>query len=320
MRRRGFLSIWAPVLWAAAGARWVALAAPAPPYQGLKRTVAVYQFETSDAASIAASADALTAMLIDALVRDGRFVVVEREDLGSIATEQALGSQASTTAETAAQAGKMIGASLIIRGAVTKFEPNAGASGLSIGVPVGGGLFGGDNGIGVKGGHAVIAISLRVIDSTTGQVLTTVRAEGAASSHEVDVSAATNSGATLSASSLKTTPLGKAAEDAIDKAVPQIALAADHQPWTALVIETDGPTVYVNAGADQNVQVGTVLHVRRKTKDLIDPGTGVVLETLMSDIGTIRIDTVREKVSTAVVIDGEPPARGDFLRLDQASR
>jgi curli biogenesis system outer membrane secretion channel CsgG len=293
-----------------------AVAAPAPDaqpaYQGLKRTVAVYQFQTSDAAAAAASADALTAMLTDSLVRDGRFVVVEREDLGNIATEQQLGSQASATAETAAKTGKMIGASLIIRGSVTKYEPNAGSSAVSLGLPVGG--LGGNSALGMHGGHAVIAISLRVIDSTTGQVLATVKAEGTASNHGMDVSAASSGGAQLTATTVRQTPLGEAAEQAIDKAVPQIVLAADREPWRAAVIEVDGPTVWVNAGADENLASGTVLKVRRKTRDLVDPGTGEVLDTLMSDIGTIRIDQVRPRVSSAVVVDGEPPQRGDLLQ------
>ena len=87
------------------------------------------------------------------------------------------------------------------------------------------------------------------------------------------------------------------------------------KPWSAAVIEVDGPTVYVNAGAEENVQAGLVLHVRRKTKDLVDPTTGVVLDTLMSDVGTIRVDQVRDKVSTASVVAGDTPQRGDLLQV-----
>jgi curli biogenesis system outer membrane secretion channel CsgG len=312
MRRRPVLSFITLVALAVMADRATAANAPAAPSEGLKRTVAVYQFTASGSAAAAASADALTAMLTDALVRDGRFVVVEREDLANIATEQTLGAQASTTAGTAAKVGRMIGASLIVRGTVTKYEPNAASSGLSIGVPVGG-LLGGDS-VGVKGGRAEVAIALRVFDAATGQVLDVVKAEGSATSREVDVAAASPTGASLNASTLKTTPLGRAAEEAIDKAVPRIALAAERQPWAAAVIEVDGGTVYVNAGADQNLRAGTVLHVRRKTKDLVDPNTGVVLDTLMSDIGTIRVDAVRPKTSTAAVVDGAAPARGDLLQ------
>jgi len=56
-----------------------------------------------------------------------------------------------------------------------------------------------------------------------------------------------------------------------------------------------------------------VLRVRRKVKDLTDPRTGVVLETLMSDVGQIKVNAVRERTSTAAVIDGGAPARGDLL-------
>ena len=287
--------------------------APPPPSSGLKHTVAVYQFQTPDVTGASSTADGLTALLTDALMRDGRFVVVEREDLANLTQEQQLGSGNQTTAETAAKSGQMIGASLIIRGSVTKYEPNAGSSGISFGVPVGD--FGQQSGLGVKGGKSVIAIALRVIDSTTGQVVATVKTQGTASSHEVDVSATNHSGANLQASSISNTPFGKAAEDAIDKAVPQLVLAADQQPWTAAVVEVDGDTVYVNAGANENLQAGTVLHVSRKTKVLTDPNTGAVLDTLMADVGDIKVGEVREKVSTAAVVDGTTPQRGDLLQL-----
>ncbi len=285
----------------------------------LKRTVAVYQFQTSSApadpngGAAAASSEALTAMLTDALIQDGRFVVVDRTDLGDIATEQKLGVQASTTAETAARAGHMIGASLIINGTVTKFEPNAKSSSLSLGMPVANGLV--QDSLGLTHSQAVVEISLRVIDSTTGQVLATVKAEGTAPTQGLNLSAGASGGANVTASTLKTTPLGRAAEQAIQRAVPRLALAADRQPWSALVIEVDGPTVYVNAGAEENVQPGTLLQVRRKAKELVDPGTGVVLDTLMSDVAIIRIDGVRPKVSTASVVTGATPQRGDFLGL-----
>ena len=309
MRRRYSLGIIA--LTTFAWGAMIARADPATPYDGLKHTVAVYQFQTPDTQGLSSTADGLTALLTDALVRDGRFVVVEREDLANVETEQQLGTQGAATHETAAAAGKLIGASLIIRGAVTKYDPNASASSFSIGMGFGSSGQGGT--FGSKSGDAVIAIAIRVIDSTTGQVLATVKTEGKASTHESDFSLSGANVPALSSTNISATPFGRAAEDAIDKAVPRIALAANQQPWTAEVIEVDGDTVYVNAGAEQNLHEGTQLHVRRKSKDLTDPATGVVLDTLMSDIGDIRVQSVRPKVSTAVVVNGGAPARGDLL-------
>ena len=72
----------------------------------------------------------------------------------------------------------------------------------------------------------------------------------------------------------------------------------------------------INAGAEQNVAPGMVFAVYRKGEALTDPGTGTVLEVEMTRLGRLRVDTVREKVSVASLIDGPPPARGDLLRAE----
>jgi hypothetical protein len=38
------------------------------------------------------------------------------------------------------------------------------------------------------------------------------------------------------------------------------------------------------------------------------------MSLLISDVGTIRIDAVRPKTSTAVVVTGSTPTRGDLLQ------
>jgi hypothetical protein len=58
------------------------------------------------------------------------------------------------------------------------------------------------------------------------------------------------------------------------------------------------------------------LHVYRRGKVLTDPDTGIVLDTLLTPVGTVRIDSVRDKVSIATLLSGDPPARGDLVRLD----
>ena len=55
-------------------------------YTGLKKTVSVDTFLAADAVGGTVTAEGLTAMLIDALVKDGRFVVVERA--GGLASMQ----------------------------------------------------------------------------------------------------------------------------------------------------------------------------------------------------------------------------------------
>jgi curli biogenesis system outer membrane secretion channel CsgG len=282
-----------------------AFAQPASPspYSGLRKTVAVDTFQTPDSIiGGAGTSEGLTSMLTDALVHDGRFVVVERAAMSTIATEQQLAVQHSTTAETAAQTGQLIGANLIVRGAVTKFEAQAQSNSISIA------------GVGMSSGHAVVAVTLRVIDTSTGQVIATAKGEGTAATHAATLSL-TVKGQAAALGSQHDTPLGQAAEQAIDRAVAGITTGMEHAPWTALVVENANGKVFINAGEAQNLQPQTLLHVYRKDRDLTDPATGVVLETLRIDVGVVRVTEVREKISVAEVVSGGPPVRGDMLQL-----
>lgn len=289
-------------------------AKPVTPYGGLKKTVSVDPFLATEALGGIVTSDGMTALLTAALVKDGHFVVVERTGLMGVQAEQALGQVGGAIAETAAKAGQLIGASAIVRGVVTKFGPAASGSSLTIGGPLG--RFFATR-AGLQSQTSVIDISLRLIDTTTGQVMSTFTAQGSASSTTADANIVnTNSGAGLGGNAFKNTPIGQAGEQAIVKAVEHISNGMRNIPWSALVVDVNGGTVYVNAGAEQNVQVGLVLNVYRKGKVFTDPATGVVLDVVMEKIGAIRIDGVREKLSTATVVSGETPVRGNLLKLN----
>lgn len=290
----------------------------AMPYDGLKKTVSVDRFLATETLGGAVTADGMTALLTTALVKDGRFIVVDRPGLTNILAEQALGQGASTTTETTAKAGQLIGASIIVRGAVTKFEPAASGGGVGIGgLPLGSFLAPFASRVGLKRQTAVMEISLWLVDTTTGQVVSTSTAQGSASSTAADATIVDqNSGASLGGGTFQNTPIGQAGEQAIVNAVEQIAADMRGVPWSALVVDANDGTVYVNAGAERNVQAGMVLNVYRKGKVFTDPATGVVLDVDMQKIGVIRIDGVREKLSTAAVVSGKTPARGDLLKLN----
>lgn len=289
--------------------------APAPAFAGLKKTVAVDMFGGAELTQGMVAADGLAAMLTDILSRDGRFVVVERQALSSLQTEQQLGQGGSTTAETSAQPSRLIGAALLVKGAVTKFNPNAGGVGLRIGGMPSGSKLGLGGGVGSR--KTTLSVSLRLIDTTTGQVISTVNADGAASSREADAGVLNKfNGSTVGLNTFRGTSLGKAAEDAITKAVAQIALDAGKVPWSGLVVDVRSDAVIINAGADQNVQPGMTFGVYRKGEVLTDPGTGAVLDVAIDRLGALRVDTVREKVSTARLVDGQSPMRGDMLKSE----
>jgi curli biogenesis system outer membrane secretion channel CsgG len=295
----------------------LALAAPAhaaEPSGGPRKTIAVGGFEAAETTGGATTADGLSAMLTAALLKDGRFVVLERAGMAQIQWEQQLGQSGNAAAGTAPPPGQLIGAGILVRGTVTKFDPHSGGGGLSIAGP---GLFGGVPGaLGVSGQKAVVEISLRLIDTATGQVVDSSTASGTASAAGFDVRAYTH-GMVIGGNGFAETPLGKACEDAVAHAVERIGLGMAHVPWSALVVDAGGSDVFVNAGAHQNMVTGMKLKVLRKVRTLTDPVTGVVLETITQPVASLQIREVHDTISIATQLSGDAPVRGDIVRLDQ---
>jgi curli biogenesis system outer membrane secretion channel CsgG len=280
-------------------------------YSGPKKTVFVSAFESADMLYGAATGEGLSQMLLEAIMKDGRFLAVERLGYGDIDAEQALAKAGASTAETAPKAGQLLGASVIIRGTVTKFSPKAKGGGISLGA----GMFGGASGAGMSSNTAVVEISLRLIDTTTGRVISTSKAEGSASSKEFNATLYSRGDFQIGGTQFRETPLGRAAEQAIQTALARIATGMEGVPWSALVIENTGGAVYITAGASQNMKPGMSLNVYRKIKELTDPSTGAVIDTIIDKVGAVEIETVRDQTSLARATAGEP-ARGDMLRLE----
>ena len=288
---------------------------PTLPYDNLKKSVSVDPFLATEAVGGGVTSDGMTALLTSALIKDGRFVVLERTGLSNVLYEQALGQNGVASAETSAKPGQLIGASAIVRGAVTKYEPVARGAGLNVGGPLGkffGAVAGGSN------TTSLIEISLRLIDTTTGEIISTSTAQGIANSTTTNGNIVSfKTGLSLGGNTFQNTPIGQAGEQAIVKAVEQIAAGMRNMPWTALVVDVDNKgRVYINAGEEQNVRIGMILYVYRKTHVFKDPLTGETLDVDMDKVGSIHIDKVRKKISMATVVTGEPPVRGDLLKAN----
>jgi curli biogenesis system outer membrane secretion channel CsgG len=107
--------------------------------------------------------DGMADQLVTALFNTNRFIVLERQTLGDVLSEQDLGASGRIRKDTAAPIGEIEGAELLVVGAVTEFEGAASGAGGGIG-GFGKGILGGIMG-GYKKAH--MAIDLRVIDTRT---------------------------------------------------------------------------------------------------------------------------------------------------------
>ncbi|HJM83109.1 MAG TPA: CsgG/HfaB family protein [Nitrospinota bacterium] len=104
----------------------------------------------------------LAGMLTNELVSTGKFKMVERKKLKSVLREQDLGASGRVRKGTAAKVGQLTGAKYLITATVTAYEEGTSKRGAAI-------SFGGVS-IGGKKSKAYMAVDLRVINSTTGDI------------------------------------------------------------------------------------------------------------------------------------------------------
>ncbi|MGV6851635.1 MAG: CsgG/HfaB family protein [bacterium] len=104
----------------------------------------------------------LAGMLTNELASTGDFRLVERSKLQHVLNEQDLGASGRVSSGTAARMGKLVGAQYLVMGTVTSYEENTASTG--------GGLSFKGISIGGKKKDAYIAVDIRVVDSTTGEV------------------------------------------------------------------------------------------------------------------------------------------------------
>jgi curli biogenesis system outer membrane secretion channel CsgG len=279
-----------------------------PSQPGARKRIAVGVF-SGDTGGIA---DQLTTEL----VKSGRLVVVERTHLEGVTQERDLGTSSQTTAETAVQAGQLLGAELVITGSVTQAS-ETGPRGINVGVGGIGHILD-SMGAGVSGTTAKVDLEVRLVDATNGQIVYSFRAQGKASSHGTSVQLEKNL-MNVGGDRPAQTPLGEATRKAVEQAAATILEKTQDPSWsgqaTGQVVEVMNGQVYINYGADSGIRAGDTLAVSTVVKQLVDPGTGLSLGTAEQQIGELRVQTVNQKYSVALPVGACQTKRGDLVRI-----
>ncbi len=165
--------------------------------------------------------------VVDALVNDGSFRVIERKKLDTVLAEQdfARSDRADPSAAKLAKVGKVLGVKYIIAGSITKFggeEKNYGGGML------GRGKLGG---LGLKKAKTEVSITARMIDATTGEILMSTKGEGVSKKGGgLKVGAGSFGGAggfSMSSSDYKSSAIGEAQEAATVALVQAIIAKKD---------------------------------------------------------------------------------------------
>ena len=250
----------------------------------------------------------LTEMLGTVLVKTGRFVVLERAAMMQIDQEQALAAAGKTTKETGAKTGAILGAQLMITGDITGFAYAKSS--------IGGKMANVLKGVTISSERvtAEVIIDLRLVDPSTSELIYSAKGEGKASQTGVATDL-TRDDKSWSAGGSTSTPLGQASRDALASAVKALMVGMPKIAWTGRVIDVREGVVYVNATAVDGMKPGLELLVFEMEPALVDPESGKSLGAPERQVGTIVIEKVLEKFSTAKVTVGDGIARGHVPRL-----
>jgi len=261
----------------------------------------------------------LTEILTTALVDTKRFILLERKNLADIQAEHALAQGGAVSADSAPAAGALLGAQALIRGAVTEYSYRVSQTGTS-------GILRDVAGLSHSTGDAMVALDIRIYDTSTGAILDSVRAEGRAKSSATSVQLKV-ADLDLGGSAFASSPLGKATREAIEKAVRFICERMEKRPWEGRIAEIEegddgsGLTLYLNAGSRAGIKPGDVFEILRPGRPIVNPETKVVIgRTRDKPLGKCRVETVDDEVCTALVLSGAGFEKADIVRYLDPNR
>ncbi|MBN2301375.1 MAG: hypothetical protein JXN60_02535 [Lentisphaerae bacterium] len=277
-------------------------------YHGLKHAIGCKGFENESGWSGSWElGNNLTVMLESALFDTGRFVIVEREQLKDVIAEQDLiaGGRAAE-ARKVAKTGLIRPARYLATGAIT--QASEGVSGRDAGISVGGISLGGSK------SKAQVTIVVKLVDTTTGEVVAKKSIVGKAGRTGLSVGLS-YAGVGASLGGFEKTPMGEAAQDCINAAAVFLAKKMEEMPFEGSVVKTSFGKVYINRGTDVGLSAGKILVMRTEGELLTDPDTGAILgKEEGTQIGKLKITNAQEHMSICTVIEGEKsPARGTVV-------
>jgi curli biogenesis system outer membrane secretion channel CsgG len=299
-----------------------------------KKRVAVMNFDyatvhSSVAALFGTNQDVgkgIADMLVDKLVNDGTFSVIERKQLDKILAEQNFSNSDRADANSAAKIGRVLGVSAIIVGSITQFGRDDKSTNI------GGGALGGVTGrFGIGGvrkskSTAVVQITARMIDTGTAEILASVTSKNESERDGTGLIGAGGSNAGLAggvldmkSSNFAATILGEATTKTVNDLARQLEGKAGALPTTTIQISglvadasADG-TVIVNVGSKAGVKAGDKLDIRRKVREIRDPATGKVIRSVEDTVGSITITDVDESSAVGKFTGSGPAKVGDTV-------
>lgn len=268
-------------------------------------------------------------MLIDQLVNDGTYRVIERNQIDKILKEQDFSNSNRADANTAAKIGHILGVDAVITGDITQFgrdDQNKNIGGML-------GKWGSGYGLGGVGTHsakAVVAVTARMIDVNTAEILasTTGKGESKRSGTNLLAGGAGTGGygggeAGMGSSNFAQTIIGEATSQAVTELAQGLAADSSKLPtYVAPVVAVNGlvadassnDSIIVNVGSGAGVKVGDKLAISRVVRVVKDPATGKALRSIENPVGTLTITSVDASSAVGTFSGSGKPQTGDTVK------
>lgn len=297
-----------------------------PAYNGPKKRVAVAVVENGTAHRKGnAMAKAITGELNSVLFATKRFIVLARGDkqIKSSLTEQDMGAAGMTHAESAPEAGKLIGAAYAIDATIVRLQDRAGGGAVGGVGASDDGKFGGFT---IGGKRCEVEIQVQIRDHQTGQIVGSFTGEGYDAKGSFGITRVNVNKHSVGAGGLGSyahTALGRAAKRAVNEAVLSIVNTLGKKQWKGVVVKvTDDTRIAIKGGKDMNLKNGMRLKVFHKLEELKDPTTGKSLGFDTKEVATVVINRVLDQASFAKLESGslEDVEIGDFLNMIKAPK
>ena len=298
-----------------------------------KKRIAVLNFDYGTVSSSVAAifgtnqdvGKGISDLLVQKLVQDGKYSVIERNALDKILAEQNFSTSDRADSTTAAKIGRVLGVDAVITGTITQFGRD------DKNTTVGGGAIGGFNKFGLGGvqkrnAKAVVGITARMVDTSTAEILAAVTGTGESTRSGTSLLGAGGGGGNaagggydMSSKNFADTILGEAVHQAVNSTAKQLddnsaALPVHKIDISGLVADVSGNTVILNVGSKAGVKIGDTLEISRPVRTIKDPSSGKVIKTISSKIGSATVTEVDDQSATATFTGSGAAKVGDAAK------
>jgi len=266
-------------------------------------------------------------LMVEKFVKSGEYSVIERAALDKVFAEQNFSNSDRANPASAAQLGKLLGVDGIVIGSVTQFGRDDQER------KVGGGGFGnfgrkyGLGGVKQSNAKAVVAITARIIDTNTAEILAVANGRGESSRSGTSLiggggasGAGGLGGVDMSSSNFGSTLIGEATTQAVDPVVRELEgykdrIASQARDISGVVADFDQGFVILNVGSGAGVRVGDRFDIKRLVREVRDPTTDRVIRRVENTMGT-AVATEVDDLSTVAKFSGDQePKVGDSAKV-----